>query len=377
MEIGFGLVKILVGAYALLVIILTGKAKQLAPFTATETRSQRAFSVVIVYRDEAHNLPALLASLSHIQYPKNLIELLFINDGSTDQSADIIHKWRLQEHLFDVTLMDAVRMGQSPKKEAITRALTVARFDWVVTTDADCSLPPRFFDLLNNYLEQQPNARLVAGPVGYRADENPFADLQHHQNAALLAVTMAGFADENPWLGQGGNLCFSKNSFHEINGYQKHLDCASGDDVFLIQEMHAQFPGSCHYVVHPGYVVQTAPLSDIYDFLNQQIRWASKSKKYPSAKIKWMGLLVAAVNMGLVAIMLAWWLGYTTGFIVLALWAVKIMFDSLLMWVPMRRKLIRSSIPWFSGWLYPWMATAIIPAVLWGTFTWKGSSYQS
>ena len=377
MEIGLGLLTALVIAYGLLVIFLSRQANKLAPFIASATHSQRPFSVVIVYRDEAHNLPALLTSLSHIQYPKNLIELLFINDGSTDTSADLIHKWRLQEHLFDVTLMDAVRMGQSPKKEAITRALTVARFDWVVTTDADCSLPPRFFELLNNYLEQHPTARLVAGPVGYRADENPFADLQHHQNAALLAVTMAGFADENPWLGQGGNLCFSKNSFHEINGYQKHLDCASGDDVFLIQEMHAHSPGSCHYVVHPDYVVQTAPLSDVYDFLNQQIRWASKSKKYPAPKIKSMGLLVAAVNTGLVATMIAWWCGYTTGYIVLVLWAVKIMFDYLLMSVPMRRKLVRSSIPWASGWLYPWMATAVIPAVLWGTFTWKGSRYRS
>ena len=54
---------------------------------------KKSFSIVIPFRNEAINLPVLLDSLSSLNYPTYLFEILFINDDSTDNFKIIIENF--------------------------------------------------------------------------------------------------------------------------------------------------------------------------------------------------------------------------------------------------------------------------------------------
>ena len=43
-------------------------------------------------------------------------------------------------------------------------------------------------------------------------------------------------------MANGANLFFTKDVFIEIGGYQKNAQYASGDDMFLIQEIASRYP---------------------------------------------------------------------------------------------------------------------------------------
>ena len=61
-----------------------------------DTVPKNRFSIVIPFRNEAHNLPGLLKSISIINYPSDLFEILLVNDESVDNFNQIIKEFRKQ-----------------------------------------------------------------------------------------------------------------------------------------------------------------------------------------------------------------------------------------------------------------------------------------
>ena len=63
------------------------KVKEFKNKTAEE---RTAFSVIISFRNEEKNLPNLLESISQLAYSNELVEFIFVDDTSTDNSIEII-----------------------------------------------------------------------------------------------------------------------------------------------------------------------------------------------------------------------------------------------------------------------------------------------
>ena len=61
-------------------------------FMKEDLPSKTKFSIVIPFRNEAENLPSLLKTIQYLNYPKELFEVIFIDDGSKDQSWSIIEQ---------------------------------------------------------------------------------------------------------------------------------------------------------------------------------------------------------------------------------------------------------------------------------------------
>ena len=94
-----------------------------------------SFSVIIPFRNEADNLGELLNSILELNYPKNLVEFLFVNDDSTDNSVEIIEHFihafskKSTIKLATITILNNQRISNSPKKDAIVTALQKTTFD--------------------------------------------------------------------------------------------------------------------------------------------------------------------------------------------------------------------------------------------------------
>ena len=70
-------------------------------------------SVVVPFRNEAANLSDLLASFAVLDYPKELFEIIFVDDGSTDTTMAAIAAANQRNHLSRyLCLADSVRSGR-------------------------------------------------------------------------------------------------------------------------------------------------------------------------------------------------------------------------------------------------------------------------
>ena len=50
-------------------------------------------SIIIAFRNEENHLPTLLSSFSHLNYPAELFEFIFVDDHSEDNSSGIVSSW--------------------------------------------------------------------------------------------------------------------------------------------------------------------------------------------------------------------------------------------------------------------------------------------
>ena len=99
------------------------------------------FSIVIPARNEALNIKACLDSILAQDYPVEFFEVIVIDDFSEDDTAFIV-KAIGHDHpnVHLLSLADYFKQGEmnSFKKKAIEKAVSKAKGEWIVTTDADC-----------------------------------------------------------------------------------------------------------------------------------------------------------------------------------------------------------------------------------------------
>ncbi|MDD5450319.1 MAG: glycosyltransferase family 2 protein [Desulfovibrionales bacterium] len=105
---------------------------------------QAVFSIVVpVYQNELnlnHSIPTLLQLGQRL--PGYELDLVFVDDGSTDLSYNILLKWQ-EAHTEQITVVKLTRnFGQNP---AIREGLKVVRGDCVGIISADMQDPPEIF----------------------------------------------------------------------------------------------------------------------------------------------------------------------------------------------------------------------------------------
>ena len=158
---------VFIAVYAIWILFLVYGFFKIKTFKVLEkTDSTTGFSIIIPFRNEAKNLPALLKSIAKLKYPKNLLEVILVDDFSTDASVLIYNKWRMQNGKIPTTLLENLRLSASPKKDAIARAIPITTKNWIITTDADCIVPKNWLQTLDGFIAQT-NAEMVAGSILY------------------------------------------------------------------------------------------------------------------------------------------------------------------------------------------------------------------
>jgi len=263
---------------------------------------KHSFSIIVPFRNEAENLPQLLKSIQQLYYPTHLFEILLVNDASNDNSCEIVENIQQQFPLINMILLKNHRKSNSPKKDAINTAIKNAKFEWIVTTDADCEVPPRWLQIFNQFiLDRKPV--FISAPVKFK-EEKPL--LHHFQNLnflSLIGTTIGSFSIEKPILCNGANLCYNKEIFKELNGFEGNENIASGDDVFLLEKMAKQYPKQTLFLKSNSAVVTTRSEKNWNSHINQQIRWASKASAYKSSFSKFVGFAVLLMNLVLLTLL--------------------------------------------------------------------------
>lgn len=108
-------------------------------------------TVIIPARDEAHNLSTLLPSLKASFYPGPL-EILLVDDHSTDQTASVARQYGVQ--VFQ--LEDGLPPGWLGKPHACHQGALSASADWLLFTDADtCYHPDALRQLVRHAIDHR------------------------------------------------------------------------------------------------------------------------------------------------------------------------------------------------------------------------------
>ena len=269
-------------------------------------RLATSFTVIIPARNEASNIKTCVESILAQDYPKDAFEIIVIDDFSEDDTAfivDALHSQHPQVRLLK--LADHLKEGETLayKKRAIEIAVSEAKGDWIVTTDADCVVPPRWLLLYNAYIQQHQPA-FVAAPVMFIKTAGILNQFQLLDFLALQGITAAAVGAGKHSMSNGANLGFEKAAFIAVGGYQGVDHIASGDDMFLMHKMKQTLHKPVGYLFHPDAIVLTAAMDTWKGFIMQRIRWASKARYYDDRSITLVLTLVYLFNLSFVVLAL-------------------------------------------------------------------------
>lgn len=252
------------------------------------------FSVVIPFRNEAENLPNLLASFEGLDYPKDKFEILFVDDASEDDSDETIKQW-LSKSTIDFKVIYNNRSTASPKKDAIETAIKHAKHDWIITTDADCILPKFWLNSFDEFIQKN-DTLCIAGPVAYNEKHSFLNRFQILDLLSLQGATIGGFGLEKPFLCNGANLAYKKELFLKLNGFEGNSNIASGDDIFFLEKVAKTHPEQLHYLKCKQGVVETSAQPNWSLLFEQRKRWAAKTSNYNNMFGKFTGMVVLLMN---------------------------------------------------------------------------------
>ena len=117
-----------------LILTVLGRLRRRSPIGMT--RPLPSLSMIIPVHNEAVRLARKIANTKALDYPADLLEVLFVSDGSTDGSADLIRA-NLGPRMALVELT-----ARGGKAAALNAGLARASGDIVVFTDASIVLEP-------------------------------------------------------------------------------------------------------------------------------------------------------------------------------------------------------------------------------------------
>ena len=253
-------------------------------------------SVIIPARNEEQNINACLDSMCKQSYPLPLFEVIVVNDHSTDKTPVLVDAYT-GRNIKRIDLADHVEtVSNAYKKKAIEAGIGQATGELIITTDADCIVPPKWLHTFASFYESYHPA-FIAAPVSINCGNRFIEKFQALDFMVLQGITGAAVHKQMHNMCNGANLAYEKTAFEAVNGFKDIDNIASGDDMLLMHKIYKRYPTKLLFLRSKDVIVQTAPVHSVREFFQQRIRWASKADKFGDRSLFPVLLIVYLFNL--------------------------------------------------------------------------------
>lgn len=251
-----------------------------------------SFSIIISARNEENNIRTCLESITGMDYPGTLLDIIVVDDHSTDQTALIAREFQ------NIRVLTNPKDG---KKEAMKFGADQAKNKYLWFVDGDSALHKDAARLADAHIHQH-HSSFIACPIVYPAGKGLLNAFQVMDGVVNMAVTAAGIHHQKFYLANGANMLVEKEAFHGIEGFKGNDHLASGDDVFLIQRMASNDPSRVHYLKSRRMAAVTKEETSWSLFWNQRKRWATKTGAYTHKGLFYLQVSIFMVHATIVAL---------------------------------------------------------------------------
>ncbi|WEU40536.1 MAG: glycosyltransferase family 2 protein [Candidatus Odinarchaeum yellowstonii] len=250
--------------YNLLLLVIGYFKKLFKPTNLDEADYNKlpTLSIIIPVKNEEHVVGRLLKRITELNYPKEKLEVIIVEDGSTDNTKAICEEYAQKHDYIKVYTRDR-SVG---KPDAIEFGCQKANGEIIGVFDAD-SLPEK--DLLIKAVNRlnNPGTAAVQGRLkALNISQTPLAEISDYE-MRLNQLIAAGRNDLNLFVQLYGTNQFIKRSIlQEVGSWNIH---ALAED----QEISIRLYKKGYYIkIFDGETYQENP-ANIRQFLKQRLRW--------------------------------------------------------------------------------------------------------
>ena len=239
-------------------------------------------SIVVAARNEEKNIIPCLKSLNNLVYPENKIEILVVDDASTDGTGSMIKDFIKEKPLFKMLRLDENQSGKlKGKVRAMAEGIKISAGEIILTTDADCDVNPLWAKTIASYYVG--NVGVVNGFTSQTVNGS-FSGMQAIDFIYLLFIAAGTINLGKPVSCIGNNMSFSKKAYEETGGFE-NLPFSVTEDFLLLNSIHRLKKYEIFYPLNQDSLVISKPASNLRELFNQKKRWAVGGKDAPALGI--------------------------------------------------------------------------------------------
>jgi cellulose synthase/poly-beta-1,6-N-acetylglucosamine synthase-like glycosyltransferase len=327
-------------------------------------------SVIIAARNEEVNINRILTALINQSYPTELYEVIIANDDSVDNTAEIVKNFA-QKFPF-ITLIDVERKNKcrSPKKHALATAIKTSKGEILLLTDADCLVGRFWIEKMIANFEQ---ADMVVGFSRTKLEDwsksHLFQKFEHF-DFLILFIAAAGAITAGKYFScSGQNIAYTRRAFDEVGGFGEIEHIVSGDDVNLMQLFRLN-KKKIRFAFSPHTFVQTLPVQNWQQLLNQRSRWASNMKWQTFLNLEFFSYLTSVFMI----VLLPWIVMFRYWQLAVSIIILRIILEQILIRFGLEKfQTEKKKLNFYPVWfiLQPVYFLAVAVGGMFGLFKWK------
>jgi cellulose synthase/poly-beta-1,6-N-acetylglucosamine synthase-like glycosyltransferase len=228
-------------------------------------------SVVVAARNEESNIGRCINSLKSVSYPESLIEILLVNDRSTDSTLSIMKSLTEGDTRFRILETDGeITNNLKGKPKAIDLGIRNSKGEIIIMTDADCTVRESWVEDTVRYYDEK--TAMVAGFTKIRENGSVFTKLQAMDWVYLQSIASGSSGIKQYLSCIGNNLSFRKSVYFELGGFEGIKfsiteDLATMKAISKIQKYDIKYP-----VYKNGYI-ETDGCKNLSELYRQKKRW--------------------------------------------------------------------------------------------------------
>ncbi len=248
-------------------------------------------SILIPAHNEELVIEKTLASMLELEYPKDKLEIIVVNDGSTDATAEIVERMAQKDGCIKLFNVPA-DMSARGKSNALNLGLQEAQYEIIGIYDADNTPEPKSLRYLVQNLIVNPKLAAAFGKFRTRNKRrNLLTRFINLETLSFQSMVQAGrYQLFRIAILPGTNLIFHRRCYEEVGGWDE--EALTEDTEFSIRLYEA------------GYEIKFVPYAVTWEeepeqwstWLRQRTRWVRGNfyvlRKFllPSFKFKKLSL---------------------------------------------------------------------------------------
>ena len=232
---------------------------------------------IVAARNEQDNIQTCLQALLAQHYPGSRMQIIVVDDHSTDQTLQIAETTGRNKGRV-LVCQSQFQPWRSRKKAALAHAIQFATGELLLLTDADCIPGPYWVKRMVERFTR--NIGLVAGFSPQTARASLCNRILCIDSAAAAWVSAGTIGWQHGVTCTGRNLAVRRKALEDVGGYQAFPDTLSGDDDFLLHLVQKSNAWQTAYCLEPDSVVPAHGPENLLQFIRQKQRHLSSGTRY-------------------------------------------------------------------------------------------------
>jgi poly-beta-1,6-N-acetyl-D-glucosamine synthase len=220
-------------------------------------------SVLVPAYNEEKTVLRTLQSIDAIEYPKDKMEVIIINDGSTDKTEEIV-----QNYIKDKENFKIISQKNQGKATGLNNALKVVTGEYFACLDADSFVDPwTLRKMLAMYQKSKDDLVIVTPAMKVEKPRNILQRIQWLEYIVIIFIARLTSQLDSLYVAPGPFSLYRTSIIRKIGGFDVKNITEDQEIAYRIQKKNYKIK-QCF----DGYVYTTAP-HKLKPFYQQRRRW--------------------------------------------------------------------------------------------------------